>query len=263
MRLTVIGCAGSFPGPDSPASCYLVQADDGDGRTWSVLLDLGAGALGPLQEYIDPFDLDAIALTHLHPDHVADMSALYVYRRYHPERAGALVPVPVYGPFGTAGRLEEAYGLDPNESMQAEFDINVWQPGSPVQIGPLSISPIAVHHPVPAYGMRITGPSEADPKVHVTMGYTGDTDSCLGLGELADRVDLLLSEAAFVEGRDETRGVHLTGLRAGEAAAAAEVGQLVLTHIPSWNDPEIAKVEAATAYPGPIVVAGPGMVFDL
>lgn len=48
MRLTIIGCSGSFPGPQSPASCYLLQAHH-EGRTWSVVLDLGSGALGPLQ----------------------------------------------------------------------------------------------------------------------------------------------------------------------------------------------------------------------
>ena len=40
MRLTVIGCSGSFPGPDSPASCYLIQAPY-EGRTFSIVLDLG------------------------------------------------------------------------------------------------------------------------------------------------------------------------------------------------------------------------------
>jgi len=59
MRLTVIGCSGSFAGPDSPASSYLVQADDGQ-RTWNVLFDLGSGALGALQRHVDPADLDAL-----------------------------------------------------------------------------------------------------------------------------------------------------------------------------------------------------------
>ena len=51
LRLTVVGCSGSYPGPASPASCYLLEAPDPDrpGRTWRVLLDLGSGALGALQ----------------------------------------------------------------------------------------------------------------------------------------------------------------------------------------------------------------------
>ena len=53
MRLTVIGCSGSFAGPESAASCYLLEGEH-EGRTWRVLLDLGSGALGTLQRYVDP-----------------------------------------------------------------------------------------------------------------------------------------------------------------------------------------------------------------
>ena len=53
MRLTIVGCSGSYAGPASPASCYLVQEEQ-DGRTWSLLLDLGSGALGALQRHLDP-----------------------------------------------------------------------------------------------------------------------------------------------------------------------------------------------------------------
>ena len=98
-----MGCAGSFPSPDSPASCYLVEADDGDGRTWRVVLDLGSGALGPLQRYTRLDALDAVVLSHLHPDHFVDVCGLYVARRYSPDGpvAGAL---PVYGPAATGAR---------------------------------------------------------------------------------------------------------------------------------------------------------------
>ena len=72
MRLTVVGCSGSFAGPASAASCYLVQADSG-GRTWSLVLDLGSGALGSLQRHVSPDQLDAVVLSHLHPDHCVDL----------------------------------------------------------------------------------------------------------------------------------------------------------------------------------------------
>ena len=51
MRVTVVGCSGSFAGPESPASSYLVQHED-EGRTWNLLLDLGSGALGALQLHL-------------------------------------------------------------------------------------------------------------------------------------------------------------------------------------------------------------------
>src|SRR3954465_8513241 len=93
MRLTVVGCSGSYPGPGSPASCYLVEADDADGRTWRVLLDLGSGALGALHRYADPLGIDAVLLSHLHPDHCLDLSGYYVLRKYHPRGAQPRIPV--------------------------------------------------------------------------------------------------------------------------------------------------------------------------
>ena len=53
MRLTIVGCSGSFAGPASPASSYLVRAEH-DGRDYNLLLDLGSGALGALQRHLDP-----------------------------------------------------------------------------------------------------------------------------------------------------------------------------------------------------------------
>ena len=87
------------------------------------------------------------------------------------------------------------------------------------------------------------------------LAYSGDTDACDGLDAAAAGADLLLCEAAFVEGRDHGRGVHLTGRRAGEAAARAGAGRLVLTHVPAWNPPGAAVAEAAQVYDGDVVAA--------
>lgn len=83
MKLTIIGCTGSFPGPSSPASCYLVTAFDGT-RDWKILLDLGSGALGVLQRYTDIKDLDGIMISHLHPDHCMDLCGMHVAIRWDP-----------------------------------------------------------------------------------------------------------------------------------------------------------------------------------
>ncbi|WP_235737832.1 MBL fold metallo-hydrolase [Nocardioides alcanivorans] len=83
MKLTVVGCSGSYPGPDSPASCYLLE-EEFAGRTWRVLLDLGSGALGSLHNFVDPLAIDGVFLSHLHADHCLDLCGYYVLRRYHP-----------------------------------------------------------------------------------------------------------------------------------------------------------------------------------
>ena len=146
MQLTIVGCSGSYPGPDSPASCYLVQAEH-EGRTWNILMDLGNGALGALHRYVDPLDIDAVFLSHLHADHCIDMTSYYVLRKYHP--SGEQEPLPVWGPRRTARRLARAYDLPKKPGMREEFVFHRLRPEEdPVEVGPFSVTPYAVDHPV-------------------------------------------------------------------------------------------------------------------
>ncbi len=252
MRLTVVGCSGSYPGPDSPASCYLLEAEH-EGRAWRVLLDLGSGALGTLHRLADPLTLDAVLLSHLHPDHYFDISGLYVMWRYHPD--GPRPPIPVFGPAGVARRMASAYGLPDDPGMRAEFDFHEYD-DQPVRVGPFAIWPTRVVHPVPAYGLRV----EADGR---TLAYSGDTGPCPQLVELAKGADVLLCEAAFRDGADNPPDLHLTGTDAGTAAAAAGVAHLVLTHIPPWHDPQLTLGEARSAFDGPITLAATGDTYEL
>jgi len=249
MKLIIVGCSGSFAGPDSPASCYLVQCHDQARRLWTIALDMGSGAFGPLQRILAPEALDCVALTHLHPDHCADMTGLHVYAKYRP--GTALERLPVYGPDGTVEQLE---ALQYSQHQHSKFKTRHWQAGQAVQVGPMSITPYPVVHPVEAWGFRITGPSAVRSGTS-TLGFTGDTDVCAGLDELAADVDLLLAEAAFQEGRDSTPGVHLTGRRAGQVAQKAKVGRLVITHIPPWYDAAEIMAEVTGAFSGPTHLA--------
>ncbi len=255
MRLTVIGCSGSFPGPESPASCYLVEAEH-EGRTWRILLDLGSGALGALQRHVDPAHLDAVVLSHLHPDHCADLLGLYVLRRYRPD--GPLPQrLPVHGPAPTAERLALMYhGLEPG-GMESEFAFSTVADAEAFTLGPFRVVPYAVNHPVEAYGYRV----EAD---GVVLAFTGDTDDCPNLDPLLAGADLALLDSAFVDGRDEPRDIHLSGSRAATAAGrAGGVRRLVLTHVPAWNDREVCRAQAAAVWPGTVEVAAAGDRFEV
>ncbi|NYF99190.1 MBL fold metallo-hydrolase [Janibacter cremeus] len=255
MRLTVVGCSGSFAGPDSPASCYLVTAVH-EGRTWRLVLDLGNGALGALQRHTKLADLDAVVISHLHPDHCIDVTGLYVTRTYDPD--GPLSRrLAVYGPGGTAERLAAAYeGLDEG-GMAAVLDFRRLSTSVPTHIGPFVVRPFLVEHPVEAYGFRV----EAGGRV---LAYSGDTDTCDSLVPLFAGADLALVDSAFVEGRDEARGIHLTGRRAAQAAVdAGGVGRLMLTHIPAWNDPEVCRAQAAQVWPGEVELARPDTTYEI
>ena len=255
MRLTVIGCSGSYPGPESPASCYLLEADqetpEGT-RTWRILIELGSGALGWLHRVIDPLTLDGILFSHLHPDHCMDLTGYYVMRRYHP--TGTQARLPVWGPQDTALRMALAYGLPEDPGMSEEFDFRTYTEG--LTIGPFEVDAVPVDHPVEAYGFRVTCGGR-------TLAYTGDTGPCGSLRRLAKDVDLLLAEASFRESDENPESIHLTGMDCGRLAAESGAGRLVITHVPPWFDPRNMVAEAQAAWDGPVELAMQGRVFEI
>lgn len=251
MTLTVVGCSGSFAGPESSASCYLLEGVH-EGRTWRVLLDLGSGSLGTLHRFVDPLTIDAVLFSHLHPDHYFDISGLYVLWRYHPD--GPRPTIPVWGPKGVGKQSARAYGLDKNTGMRAEFEFHEYD-DRPVRLGPFTIHASRVVHPITAYGLRVECEG-------VSVVYSGDTGPCQELVDLARDADLLLCEAAFLESGDNPVDLHLTGKQAGAAAAEAGVRHLVLTHIPPWHDPHVTLAEAREAFDGPIELAASGSTYS-
>ena len=253
MQLTIVGASGSVSGPLSPASCYLVQAPF-EGRTFSLLLELGPGSFGALYRYLDPAELDAVALSHLHPDHCVDLCGLYVAGRY--ATTAPWRRIPVYGPSGTPTRLARAYevngAIEPGLSIAEWFDYRIWQAGQ--TIGPFTVRTCRVAHPVEAYAVRVSEDTDAGG----SLVFTGDTGPTAALTELARGVDLLLSEAAFLTGADNPPDLHLTGADASAIADEADVALLVLTHIPPWHDPEQVLAEARRGVHRPVELAVAG-----
>lgn len=252
MKLTVVGSSGSYPGPDSPASCYLLTARH-QGRDFNILLDLGNGALGALQRHLDPAVVDAVLITHLHADHCLDLCGFYVLRKYHP--LGAMPQIPVWGPKRTPRRLARAYGLSPEPGMREEFDFRRY-PKESFQVGPFKVTARRVNHPVPAYALRV----EADGKA---LAYSGDTGPCDALTETANQADVFLCEASFVEGGDNPPDLHLTGAEAASIAAQAGAKTLLLTHIPPWHDARVVLSEAHGHFAGALSLAEVGRTYQL
>jgi ribonuclease BN (tRNA processing enzyme) len=252
MKLTVVGCAGSYPGPDSPASCYLIEADHG-GDPFRVVMDLGNGALGYLHRYTDPLAVDAALVSHLHPDHCLDFTSYYVLRKYHPD--GPFAQLPVWAPTDAAAFFARAYGLRSDEGVRAEFTFHPY-PDGPFELGPFTIDVTRVDHPVEAYAIRLAVNGR-------TLVYSGDTARCDALEEIARGADLFLAESSFVEGADNPEGVHMTGREAAEVATAAGVQRLLLTHIPHWYDPTQVLDDARPAFDGPVDLAEPGVTYDV
>ena len=246
MRVTVVGCSGSYPGPDAPASCYLIEHDGS-----AIVLDLGNGALGPLQRHIDLGRIDGVVLSHLHADHCLDLCGYYVYRRYHP--SGARPRIPVYGPRGSAERLARAYDLPVDPGMTREFDFLPME--GTFALGPFTVSTARVRHPIEAFAMRVGADG-------TSIVYSGDTGPTSSLVELAQGADLALFEASFLDGGEQP-DVHMTARQAGELASEAGVRRLVLTHLVPWNDDALTLEQASETFSGPVELARGGLIIDL
>jgi len=249
MRLTIVGCAGSYPGPDAAASCYLVEHDG-----HRLVLDLGNGAFGPLQRHVDVLDVDAVLLSHLHADHCMDLTSYYVFRRYHPD--GHAPVIPVLGPTGSADRMARAYDLPPEEGMHGEFEFRDHAPVT--ELGPFRISTVRVAHPVEAYATRI----EAGGR---TLVFSGDTGPCEPLVELARGADVALFEASFLSRyTDLPPDLHMTAAQAADHANRAGVGRLVLTHLVPWTPQDETLAEATSVFRGEeLRLAATGLVLDV
>jgi ribonuclease BN (tRNA processing enzyme) len=248
VRLTVIGCSGSLPGPESPASCYLLEAEG-----FRLLVDLGNGSIGPLQRHASLYEIDAVCLSHLHADHCLDLCPYWVALVYGPEGVPA---IPVYGPEGTGRRMAQAYGLEEHPGMAQAFDFQTLAPGTR-QIGPFDVTLAHMNHPVETFGFRFQHGGQ-------TLAYSADTGETPALVELARGADLMLCEATFLTMPGLPPGLHLTARQAAEHAARAGAGRLVLTHVPPWNDVAQTMAEAAAVtFGGTVTRATSGLSFDL
>jgi ribonuclease BN (tRNA processing enzyme) len=262
MKLTIVGCSGSLSGPDSAASSYLVQAPYQD-RTFSLLLDCGPGAMGALYRYVDPREIDAIGLSHLHADHCLDLCGYHVAACYSPSAPWPRRPV--YGPLDAASRLARAYQVtdsmsgrsESDESFGERFQWRTWQPSQ--QVGPFIVRTVRVEHPVEAYAVRV----QEDVPDGGTMVYSGDTGPSEALIRLAHGVDLLLVESAFLDDPDNPPAMHLSGAQAAAIGQTAGVASIVLTHIPPWYEPDQVLAEATPHFNGPLSLAKPGAVWDI
>jgi ribonuclease BN (tRNA processing enzyme) len=249
MKVTVLGSNAGAPSLANPASGYLVQALDT--RVW---MDAGPGTFMRLAGMMDPADLDAVAISHTHVDHCADLLGLFAYLAYGHRNSE---PILVLAPTGTRDHLAAFARAGEGHVFHDVLDFHEVAPGDSVDVGPLSFAFGAAVHPVPALVTRISGGGSV-------LVYSGDTGPGGDLIELATGASTLLSEASLQGTRDaDTYPYHLTAMEAGEIAAMAGAHRLVLTHLPFDLEPQLSIDQAASGFVGPIEYAHHGTTFDL
>jgi ribonuclease BN (tRNA processing enzyme) len=242
MRVHVVGSSGTFPAPGRPAPGYVIE--QGDTRVWC---DAGPGTFMSLP--MDSDLIDAVVLSHQHPDHCSDAMAAYHAWTYRPEPREA---VPLLAPEGVWERLVHFLDKEPDCFAYRP----VWT-GDEAEFGDIHVSFVEMDHSVPTVGSRW----EANNR---TLFYTADTGPAGEWADLAEGVDVLLSEASYQEAtKDRTYPQHMSAMEAGEIARRVGAHELVLTHIPPYLDADVSVAEAEQAFGRPVRLAVPGTSFEV
>ncbi len=249
MELIVLGAHGTWPPAGGATSGLLVRHE---GR--SLLLDLGSGTVAKLQEHVGLFDPHGVLISHSHPDHVADLYTYLLARLFTPERPPL---IPLY----LAPKILERFTpllADDSGYMrpQEAFDVIEVEPGTELALGPFRIRTAPMRHSVPTLAARV----EVD---GVALTYSADTGPTDELVRLAKGCDVLVAEASWQTDGIERPPIHLTAREAGEMAARAGCGRLVLTHIRPHLDRDLSREEAAGSFDGDLMVAIEGLVVEV
>lgn len=237
MELTVLGCSGSFGAPPAGAcSGYLLRS----GST-AIWLDCGNGTFAHLQEHVSVDDLDAVVITHEHPDHCVDVYGLHILLRYGLDRAG----FPIFGPEGLEGHLGQLVDGDWGDT----FAWHTIDEGACTTVGEIVLRFSRTDHPPPTYAVEASAGGKR-------LVYTADTGPRWTVGAFAAGADLVLSEATYLDGKAPAYQ-HLTAREAGIGAREAGARRLVLTHLWPGVDRRAAVAEGSEAFGEAVILAAP------
>lgn len=246
MRLTVLGACGAWPEPGGACSGFLVEHDG-----FRLVLDLGYATMPRLLQHVDAAAIDAVFISHGHPDHCADLNPLLRARAL---RSKPPLPLPVYA---LPNALDAVLSLDRPGMLDDAYLLTEIKVGGRLTLGSFTAQTKLLPHWTPNAAVRL---ETSDGR---SLAYTGDGGPSPAVIELARDVDVLLAEATYVDEVPADERAYLTSARqAGAQAAAAGANRLLLTHLWPGTDRSRSVVAAAASH-GRVSAAVPGMIVDI
>jgi len=216
-----------------------------------LLVDPGYATLPRLLKLLPADRLNAVFVSHGHPDHCADLNPLLR------ARAMQAAPPPTLIVYTLPRAIDAVLALDRPGMLDDALVVHEMTPGERFEIGPFAAETRLLPHSVPNVGVRLAA---AD----LNLAYTGDTGPSPDVVSLSEGADLLLAEASFVETvPDDAAGSLSSAMQAGRYATEAGVRQLVLTHLLPGTNRRAAQQSASSTFFGPVAVAETGMLMDL
>ncbi|HEY7283694.1 MAG TPA: MBL fold metallo-hydrolase [Actinomycetota bacterium] len=246
MRVRVLGGCGAWPAAGQACSGYLVELDG-----FRLLVDPGYATFPRLLELVPAERVDAVLVSHGHPDHCADLHPLLRARTLRDEPAP---PLPVHTMPNALGRV---LALDRPGLLDDAYRLVEFAPGDGFGIGPFDVRTFPLPHSLPNAGLRLVAGGR-------TLAYTGDTGPSPELPELARNADVFLAEASFA---DEVPAASASTLSSAgqmaQTAGHAGVAHLILTHLLPGTDPARSEDVARAIFDGEVTVARAGTALDL
>lgn len=250
MRLTILGTGSARPVGDSAQSGILVES----GET-AILFDIGSGIAKQVEAHVGATNLAGLFVGHFHADHWIDIGPL---RYRFPWAEDAPRKLPVFLPPGGRERLQHlAAAINERPTFfEPAFDITEYQSGQVFQVGPITVTPHAVGHYVPAWSMDIRGPAGE------RIVYAGDMGPSEMVIDLARGAEVLILEATLETGAtDDARRGHLDTPEAIDHVVRSGVTQGILVHY--WSERRDIIRDLCAASGAPVRPGVTGMVLEI
>jgi len=242
ISATVLGSGTCVPSIRRSSPAILIR---GEGKF--LLLDIGSGTLRRLAETGTSInDIDLIFLSHFHPDHCADLVPFLFATKYAFSQARSKEFHLMGGPglHNLFHGLKKVFG---QWIVPEDYPFHLHEAKGTVPFGNFNLRTLPLTHSESSMGLRIES-SEGK-----TIVYSGDTDYCENIIELAKEADLLILECSLPDGM-KVEG-HLTPSLAGRIARESRGKRLLLTHFyPPCDEQDVTR-EVAKEFTGGIILA--------
>ncbi|WP_270182470.1 MBL fold metallo-hydrolase [Alkalihalobacillus sp. CinArs1] len=243
MKVTVLGPWGGYPKVGEASAGYLVQSDG-----FNLLVDCGSGVLAQLQHYLSVEELNAVVISHYHPDHIADIGVLYHGRLIQSKIGKELPELPIYAPPHDKAEFKRL-------SHEPYTVAKPYKEDEELTIGPFTITFLKTKHPVTCFAMRITDEQ-------TSMVFTADSSYMKEFEAFARDADLFICECNLYSHMDGTAMGHMNSTDAATIANSANVGTLMLTHLPHFGVLEELEDDAKKYFDGEVVLAKSGLTWE-
>lgn len=211
MEFIPIGIYGRYASVNGATNCHLIKSN-----SFNALIDMGSGAFKELQKYIDGSDIDAVFLTHLHYDHIAD-ALVYQYFLEHKQVKRVDLYMPTF-----PNNINELFTTYKFKKLDIEN----------IESLPISIKSLRVKHAnsTDSYMLKIKGDKSS-------LLYTSDFSDVNEYASIAKGADIIVADSCVTDSEYNSKSPHAS--IGSIARATPEDSILYLTHLTDGREAEI------------------------